>query len=52
MTRFYTCEHGRFTPAPKGYYRIEVVVAVGTALLGLSVLVSAGFAFISTGVAL
>ena len=48
----YTCERGRFVPAPKGYYRIEIVVAAGTALLGLSVIVSAGFALLTTGVTL
>ena len=48
----YTCDHGRFVKAPKGYYRLEVVVLVGTVLLALNVIVSAGFAFVGSGVTL
>ena len=48
--RMYTCEQGRFTPAPKGYYRLTPVLLVGTILLGLNVTVSAGFALLITGV--
>jgi hypothetical protein len=52
MTRFYTCDRGEFTPAPKGYYRLTPVLLVGTILLGLNVTVSAGFALLITGVTL
>ena len=52
MTRFYTCENGRFTPAPRGYFRLAPIVLVGTVLLGLNVAVSAGFALINSGVTL
>lgn len=48
--RMYTCEHGEFVPAPKGYYRLAPVLLVGTIMLGLSVTVWAGFALIVTGV--
>jgi len=48
--RMYTCDHGEFTPAPKGYYRLTPVLLVGTVLLGLNVTVSAGFALLITGV--
>ncbi|MGV8913770.1 MAG: hypothetical protein ACOH14_14245 [Rhodoglobus sp.] len=48
--RMYTCEHGEFVPAPKGYYRLTVVLLVGTVLLGLNVIVSAGFALVTVGV--
>lgn len=47
--KMYTCEHGRFTPAPKGYYRLTPVLLVGTVLLGLNVIVSAGALLIGTG---
>ena len=51
MTRqMYTCDHGEFTKAPKGYYRIEVVVLVGTVFLALCVAVLAVVAFTCTGV--
>jgi len=46
----YTCDHGSFVPAPKGYYRLAPVLLVGTILLGLNVTVSAGFALIIVGV--
>lgn len=46
----YTCEHGRFIPAPKGYHRLAPVLIVGTFLLALNVIVSAGFALLATGV--
>ena len=53
MTRqMYTCEHGRFVKAPRGYYRIETLVLVGTVLLALNVIVSAWFAFVGSGVTL
>jgi len=53
MTRqMYTCEHGRFVKAPKGYYRLGVVVVIGTVLLALNVAVSGWFAFVSSGVTL
>jgi hypothetical protein len=52
MTRFYTCDHGRFIPAPRGFYRLAPVLLVGTILLGLNVAVSAGFALLSMGVTL
>jgi len=48
--RMYTCDHGEFTPAPRGYYRLAPVLLVGTILLGLNVAVSAGFALLITGV--
>jgi len=50
--RMYTCEHGEFVPAPKGYFRLAPVLLVGTILLGLTVTVSAGFALLSMGVTL
>ena len=53
MTRqMYTCEHGVFVRAPRGYYRLETVVLVGTVLLALNVIVSAGFALANPGVTL
>jgi len=52
MTRFYTCDRGRFIRAPKGYYRMTPVLIVGTILLGVNVTVSAGFAVVGTGVTL
>jgi hypothetical protein len=52
MTRFYTCDQGEFTPAPRGYHRLAVLVLVGTILLALNVIVSAGFALINLGVTL
>jgi hypothetical protein len=48
--RMYTCERGRFVAAPKGFYRLAPVVLVGTILLGLNVIVSAGLALVTTGV--
>jgi hypothetical protein len=48
--RMYTCERGRFVPAPRGFYRLAPVVLVGTILLGLNVIVSGGFALVSSGV--
>jgi len=50
--QMYTCERGVFVKAPKGYYRLEVVVLVGTVFLALNVTVSAWFAFVSSGVTL
>ena len=53
MTRqMYTCDRGRFVKAPRGYYRIETVVLVGTVLLALNVAVSGWFAFVVSGVTL
>jgi hypothetical protein len=52
MTRFYTCDRGEFVPAPRGYFRMVPVLIVGTILLGLNVVVSAGFALINSGVTL
>jgi hypothetical protein len=52
MTRFYTCDQGEFTPAPRGYHRLAVLVLVGTILLALNVTISAGFALINLGVTL
>ena len=53
MTRkLYVCNRGRFVRAPKGYYRLAPVLIVGTILLALNVIVSAGFAVIISGVAL
>jgi len=46
--QMYTCEHGRFVKAPKGYYRLEGVLIVGALLLLVNVTVSAGFAVIAT----
>jgi hypothetical protein len=48
--RMYTCEHGEFVPAPRGYYRLTSVLLVGAVLLALNVIVSAGFALIVSGV--
>jgi len=48
--RMYTCEHGEFVPAPKGYYRMAPLLLVGTVLLALNVVVSAGFALLVSGV--
>ena len=50
--QMYTCDHGEFTKAPKGYYRIEVVVLVGTVFLALCVAVLAVVAFTCPGVTL
>jgi len=53
MTRqMYTCEHGRFVKAPKGYYRLAPLVVIGTVLLALNVTVSGWFAFVGSGVTL
>ena len=46
----YTCDHGVFVKAPKGYYRLGAVVLVGTLLLFLSVAVLAVAAFTCPGV--
>jgi len=52
MTRqMYTCDHGRFTKAHKGY-RLGTVLTVGCILLLLNVAVSGWFAFVSLGVTL
>jgi hypothetical protein len=48
----YICTRGEFVRAPRGYFRIVPVLIVGTILLGLNVVVSAGFAFINSGVTL
>ena len=51
MTRqMYTCDQGVFVKAPKGYYRLEVVVLVGTVFLALCVAVLAVVAFTCPGV--
>jgi len=50
--KMYTCERGRFVKAPKGYYRLTPVLLIGTILLALNVIVSAGFALLITGVTL
>ena len=53
MTRqMYTCEHGTFVKAPRGYYRLAPVVVIGTVLLALNVAVSGWFAFVGSGVTL
>ena len=53
MTRqMYTCDHGTFVKAPKGYYRAEALVAIVTASIGLHVAIGAWFAFVVSGVTL
>ena len=50
--QMYTCEHGTFVKAPKGYYRLAPLVAIVTASIGLHVAIGAWFAFVSAGVTL
>jgi len=53
MTRqMYTCDHGEFTKAPKGYFSAGALVAIVTASIGLHVAIGAWFAFVGSGVTL
>jgi len=53
MTRqMYTCDHGVFVKAPKGYFRAGALVAIVTATIGLHVAIGAWFAFAGSGVTL
>jgi hypothetical protein len=52
VTRLYTCDRGQFTPAGRGYNRMSTLLLVGAILTGINVTISAGFAFIVSGVVL